>query len=161
MTIQIVCESVSHGNTRKIADEMATVLGATVVDSAHAETAELERCDLVGFGSGIYAMAFHPRLLRLVLRLPRVDGTKAFVFATRGGPDLGYTGWLARLLRAKGFDVVGRFSCRGYDTWLPLRLVGGLNRSHPDARDLEAVRAFARGLLEEVEQADVEHAVAG
>jgi N-hydroxyarylamine O-acetyltransferase len=35
------------------------------------------------------------------------------------------------LLDAKGYSVVGSFSCRGWDTWLPLRLVDGINRAGP------------------------------
>jgi hypothetical protein len=38
------------------------------------------------------------------------------------------------------------FSCRGYDTWLPFRLVGGINKARPDAGDLALAHAFAQGL---------------
>ena len=32
--------------------------------------AELDRCDLLGVGSGIFGMAFHPRLRRFAEDLP-------------------------------------------------------------------------------------------
>jgi flavodoxin len=146
----IVCVSVSHGNTRKVADAMADELGATVVEPESIGPSALGGYDLVGFGSGIFAMAFHPRLRQFVDDLPTAQGTKAFVLATRGGPDLGYTRRLARTLRGKGFDVVGTFSCLGLDTWLPLRLIGGLNKNRPNRGDLEAARAVARQLREQV-----------
>jgi hypothetical protein len=50
---------------------------------------------------------------------------------------------LKRLLARKGFDVVGEFACRGFDTWGPLWLTGGLNRRHPDEQDCGRARAFA------------------
>ena len=57
-----------------------------------------------------------------------------------------FTGPLVRALEGKGFEVRGSFSCRGHDTWLPFRLVGGINKARPDAGDLSAARAFAEGL---------------
>ncbi|MER2223181.1 MAG: flavodoxin domain-containing protein, partial [Rhodococcus sp. (in: high G+C Gram-positive bacteria)] len=50
----IVCTSVSHGNTRRIADVIAEVLDARVVEPGEIDSAELAGYDLVGFGSGIY-----------------------------------------------------------------------------------------------------------
>lgn len=146
----IVCVSVSHGNTRKVADAMAEVLGAEVVEPEQVDERLLSDVDLVGVGSGIFAMSFHPRLMRFVDRLPSMEGRRAFVFWTHGGPGLPIwpaSRFLVRRLRGKGLDVVGAFSCLGFDTWLPLRLVGGINKGHPDGRDLEAARSFARGLL--------------
>ncbi|MGA5823906.1 hypothetical protein ACPC54_39405 [Kitasatospora sp. NPDC094028] len=42
--------------------------------------------------------------------------------------------------------MAGTFACRGFDTWLPFRLVGGINRTRPDAGDLAAAHAVAEGL---------------
>jgi flavodoxin len=52
------------------------------------------------------------------------------------------------LLMNRGFSVVGEFSCKGWNTWGPLKLVGGTNKGRPNAEDLEEARAFARGLKE-------------
>jgi hypothetical protein len=49
-------------------------------------------------------------------------------------------------LERKGFDVVGEFHCRGFDSWGPLWLAGGINRRHPDAQDLDRAADFARRL---------------
>jgi hypothetical protein len=94
-------------------------------------------------------MAFHPRLYRFVWSLPRVEGRKAFVFATSGGPELASwpaTRVLIWLLESKDFEMVGTFSCRGFDTWLTLRLIGGINKGRPDTDDFDAAREFAAAL---------------
>ncbi|MDJ0346504.1 hypothetical protein QMK19_39650 [Streptomyces sp. H10-C2] len=57
-----------------------------------------------------------------------------------------FTRPLVRLLEQKGFEVVDTFSCRAFDTWLPFKLVGGINKGRPNATDLEAARTFAEGL---------------
>lgn len=132
---------------------MAEVLPARVVEPHDVALDRLGDYDLVGFGSGIFAMAFHPRLRDFISRLPRVEGVPAFLFATSGGPELpfwAYTRPMTRLLEAKGFDVIGTFRCRGFDTWLPLRLVGGINKGRPNAADLDAARRFAVELRDQV-----------
>ncbi|MFF1449682.1 hypothetical protein ACFVYF_16265 [Streptomyces sp. NPDC058274] len=45
---------------------------------------------------------------------------------------------------------MGNFSCRAYDTWTPLKLVGGIRKGRPNADDLAAARAFAEGLRTQV-----------
>jgi len=49
----------------------------------------------------------------------------------------------------EGYEISGEFSCRGFDTWGPLWLTGGLNRKHPDDRDLQRARDFARNVAGE------------
>ncbi|MEU6465319.1 flavodoxin family protein [Streptomyces sp. NPDC046976] len=141
----IVCASVSHGNTRRVADSMAQVLGARVVSPGQADPAELADADLVGFGSGVFYSRLHPDLMSFVKGLPTGRG-RAFVFATSGLPEIplmSFTRPLVRLLEGKGFEVDGSFACRAFDTWAPFKLVGGINRQRPNAGDLAAARAFA------------------
>ncbi|UQX04801.1 flavodoxin family protein [Streptomyces sp. RerS4] len=148
MKAVIVCASVSHGNTRRVADSMAQVLGAKIVSPEHADLAELADADLVGFGSGVFYSRLHPRLTDFVKGLPTGRG-RAFVFATSGLPELPlspFTRPLVQLLEGKGFEVDGCFSCRAFDTWTPFRLVGGINKQRPNAGDLAAARAFAKRL---------------
>ena len=54
---------------------------------------------------------------------------------------------LKKLLLQKGFQLVAEFSCRGYDTYGLLKLVGGIAKNRPNARDLAAARHFAHQLL--------------
>ncbi len=146
MKTLIVCVSVSHGNTRRMAQAIGEELGAEVVDPERVRPASVPAYDLVGLGSGVYFETFHPRLWRFVVSLPKGNGTPVFLFATSGGPELWWrpASWgLTRLLRAKGYRVVGSFSCRGYDTWLPLRLVGGINKGMPGSVDVAAAKQFA------------------
>ncbi len=147
----ILCASVHHGNTARVARAMADELGAEVAAPGDVPHAGLEAHDLVGFGSGVYYGRMHQALFDWLHGLPdaREPTRRAFVFSTSGLPFLASV-WhrpLKRLLSRKGFAVVGEFACRGYDTWGPLWLTGGLNRSHPDEGDLARAREFARRLI--------------
>jgi flavodoxin len=149
----IVCVSTSHGNTRRVADRMAEVLDAEVVEPESVNPEKLCEYDLVGFGSGIYYMSVDARLRKLIRRLPRVDGIRAFTFYTSGAgtiPLLDYHTPVRNQLASKGFEVLDSFSCRGFDTVGPFGLIGGINRGRPNDHDLDRAAALAAHLRERV-----------
>ena len=149
MSALIVCCSRSHGNTAKVARAIGDVLDAEVVNPADVSPEQVAANDLVGFGSGIYAASFDPELRRFAVSLAQVHDKRAFVFATSGFGrvlELPIRTPLATLIRTAGYQMVGSFCCPGWDTWLPLRLVGGLNKGRPNEADLERAREFARRL---------------
>lgn len=49
-------------------------------------------------------------------------------------------------LKQKGFDIIGEFSCRGFDTSQAAKIIGGLHKGRPDEEDLKQAEHFARGL---------------
>ncbi|BBY21259.1 flavodoxin family protein [Mycobacterium stomatepiae] len=154
MKALIVCSSKSHGNTRRIADRMAQVLECEVVTPESVDPATLGGYDLVGFGSGIYYMAVDPRLRSLIRHVPRADRVSAFTFFTSGAreiPLLGYHKPIRKMLEAKGFEVIGSFSSRGFDTVGPFGFIGGINRDRPNDHDLDRAAALAARLRKRVE----------
>ena len=149
MKTLIVCTSVSHGNTARVAAAMGGVLDASIVTPNEVDLVDLADADLVGFGSGVFNMDLHPQLRDFVASLPRRRGGFAFVFATSGLPEppfRRYLGRFANTLQDRGFEVLDTFSCRGYDTWWPFKIVGGIRKTHPDETDLQSARQFAQQL---------------
>jgi len=147
----IVVKSIHHQNTAQVAREMAGVLGAEVAAPEETPYTSLDQYRLVGFGSGVYYGRMHDALFEWLRDLPDApEATKpAFVFSTSGLPFLAKL-WhapLKKLLARKGYDVVAEFACRGFDTWGPLWLTGGLNWRHPNERDLARAREFAGRLV--------------
>jgi len=39
-----------------------------------------------------------------------------------------------------------RFSCKGFDTFGPFKLIGGVSKGHPDEKDIAAAIEFYNGL---------------
>lgn len=149
MKTLIVCTSVSHGNTDKVAEVMAGALDATLIRPEQAGTVRLADYDLVGFGSGIFNMDFHPSLREYIKSIHAGRDARCFVFYTSGLPEpvfRRYSRGLTAELAGKGFDVVGVFSCRAFDTWLPFRMFGGIRKGRPDRADLDGARVFAEAL---------------
>ena len=141
----IVCTSVDHQNTGKVAKVMAEELKADLTPTGDAKPETLMTGDLIGFGSGIYFGKHHKTLLQFVEMLPPLTQKKAFVFSTCGDGKMHHTA-LKEKLANRGFVVVDEFCCKGWDTVGPLKLFGGINKGKPDENDLAAARAFARGL---------------
>ncbi len=143
----VVCRSIHHGNTRRVAEVMADELDAPVRQPAETTVDDLAAVDLVGFGSGIYFWRHHRSLLQLADGLPPMPGRQAFLFSTSGiGPGWLWHRALRRRLRRKGFVIVDEYACRGYDTYGLLSLVGGIHKDRPGRDDLERARRFAAGL---------------
>lgn len=153
MKSALICVSVHHGNTDKIAKVMADALEATLFRPDEATAEVLSDFDLLGFGSGIYYSKHHKTLLRLVSSLPAVKNKKAFVFSTAGVSDqlveknqTKNHKALRNKLADKGFNILGEFSCSGFNTWGYFRLLGGRNNGRPNKDDLKRAGEFATSL---------------
>ena len=62
----IICESIHHGNTMKIAQALAETLDADLLKPSEVNTSEIAEYGLIGFGSGIYNRKHHRRLFELL-----------------------------------------------------------------------------------------------
>ena len=146
----IVCKSVHHGNTKKVAKAMASILKAKVVEPEKVNDKMIKTYDLIGFGSGIYDGMHHKKLLDLAERLPDTDGKKAFLFSTSAIVNedkvtKDHTA-LRNVLRRKGYMIVDEFACKGFNTNSFLKYFGGMNKGRPNQEDLELAGKFALNL---------------
>ena len=144
--IIIVYTSIHHGNTEKVAQAMALSLNADITKTDHVTPEMLRTYDLIGFGSGIYFGRHHKQLFKLIDQLPLVSAKKAFIFSTSGQGKTSLHKKLNVELVKKGFEVIGSFACKGYDTFGPLKLFGGIAKGRPNEEDLQKARTFAENL---------------
>ncbi len=142
----IVYMSIHHGNTEKIAKRMAKVLGADLKKPYEVNSDDLDKYDLIGFGSGTYFRKPHIAIIDFLDKLPDARGKKAFAFMTCGVFVFSGLGALKKAIKAKGFGLAGEYCCRGFDTWGPLKFIGGIAKGRPNERDLEKAEQFALGL---------------
>ena len=143
MKTVICCYSRHHGNTRKVAEAMALEGGVDLIDVTTRQMVRLEEYDCVGFDSGIYGFEFH-RAVTAFARQYLPEGKPVFFVCTYGGLRGAGAKELEKLARERGCPVLGTFGCKGYDTFGPFRLVGGIAKGHPDEQDLNNARAFYR-----------------
>lgn len=150
MKCLIVYQSIHHGNTEKIAREMANILDADLKKPQEIELNICDDCDVMGFGSGIYFSRHHKALLRFAENITCKKRKKAFIFSSSGLAETkhlnDFNKKLKDILVSKGFEIIGVYSCRGFDTWGPFKVIGGINKGKPGEDDLENARKFAQDL---------------
>lgn len=144
MKTAIVYYSAHHGNTRKLVEAVAQGRDVTLIDALAVKSAGLSGYDLIGFASGIYYGTFHQSVLDFVKNnLPQ--GKKVFFLSTYGGRN--NIKAIEEAVKAKGAQVVGCFGCKGYDTFGPFKLVGGIAKGRPSETDLKNACGFFDELL--------------
>lgn len=131
---------------------MADVINADILSTRDATPQIIGRYDLIGFGSGIYFGKHHHKLLSLTEDLPEVKGKKAFIFSTSGLRELpiihNFNKELKKRLLEKKYQLIGIFSCRGFDTYGPLKLIGGIQKERPNDEDFNNAITFTENLIE-------------
>ena len=150
MKIGIIYKSVHHGNTKRIAEVIADSLDADLLDLKDVKVDVVKDYDLIGFGSGIYYSKPHKELMKFIEGLDNVENKKAFVFSTSGRGKPEFNSLLKEKLSGKGFEIIGEFSCKGFDTMGPFKLIGGLNKGKPDEEDFKSAERFANSLKEKI-----------
>ena len=150
--VLVVVYSYHHMNTEKIADVIACILGAEVKRPRDILPETITDYGLIGFGAGIDSGKHYKPMLEFASALPAAAGRKAFIFSTAG-----VTGEkkitrdhkaLREKLLSKGYEIIGEFGCKGFNTNSVLKLFGGMNKGRPNAEDLKAAAAFAHVLKE-------------
>ena len=148
MKTAIFYASVHHGNTKKVAEAMAEALSADLYDVTKPVEADLSGYDLIGFASGIYYSNMHKAIRKFAEETEFRPGQKVFLVCTCGMDSKDVTKKMRKTLEDKQVEVLDSFRCRGFDTFGPLVLIGGIAKGRPNAEDLERAREYARNLAQ-------------
>lgn len=147
MKILIIYSSIHHSNTEKIGKAMAVSINADIIETKDLEINTLDGYDLIGFGSGIYRGKFHKDILDLIEKLPKLNNKKAFIFSTSGFGIWKYNNQVEKELRKHSFEIIGSFVCKGYNTFGPVKLFGGIAKGRPNDEDFQNAKDFAKKLI--------------
>lgn len=155
----LVVFSYHHNNTEKIAKVFAKVLDAQIKTPQQTNSEELQKYDLIGFGSGIDSGRHYEVLLDLADKLPQVTGKQAFIFSTSaitGEEKVAKDHSLLReKLQSKGYLIVGEFGCLGFNTNSFLKFFGGMNKGRPNVEDLKHAEEFAQNLKAKLQKSEI------
>ena len=140
----IICQSIHHGNTMKVAEAIAEVLGAEIRKPSEVEIEKITEYDLIGFGSGIYDGKHHRSLFELINKLKTQNHNPVFIFSTAGVPFKAMHKSLKESLIDKNFDIIGEFQCKGFMNHSFTRYIfGGISKGKPNENDLKKAKDFA------------------
>lgn len=147
MKVLIIYHSEHHGNTEKIAKAMAESQNATILKAKDMDPKNLNSYDIIGFGSGVYNGRLHKELFTILDRADLKSKKKAFIFSTAGSTNYCRVAHdnLKPELEKKGFDILGEFSCPGFDTALTEE---GINKGRPNQDDINNAVEFIKEILQ-------------
>ena len=149
MKVLITYNSLHRGNTEKVAIAMANAIDADILKYDEVDGYNILDYDLVGFGSGIYYGKPNKDMIKFIDCLPPIKNRKAFIFTTSGKGNLNYSSALAKKVSEHGFEVIGEFTCKAFDVWGPLKLIGGINKGRPNTDDLKEAEIFVKEFIKE------------
>ena len=142
----IITASVHRGNTRKVVDAIANEFEVDVIDATKVKEKDLSGYDLIGFASGIYGFNLHQSISNFAsVNLPPY---KKIFLLTTSAMDKDFSQSFMQAIENKSATVVGKFSCHGYNTFGPFKLVGGTSKGHPDERDISNAIEFYKELVQ-------------
>ncbi len=137
----IIYASTHHGNTKKVVEAIAEKCGVEIVDATKVHEKDLRDYDLVGFASGIFYGKFSVQVLNFA-RVNLPQGKDVFFISTAGNPRGNYFDSIKAVTDEKHCFERGRYQCTGFDTFGPLKLIGGIKKGHPDAQEIEDAIKF-------------------
>lgn len=136
-----------HGNTLKVLERLAEEFDIDLIDVRSRVAVHLEIYDAIGFASGIYYGRFHETVTDFARQyLP--EGKKVFFVYTCGAPRKGYADAAAEAAADKKAEILGEFQCKGFDTFGPFKLIGGIAKNHPNEDDMLAAIDFYKSISE-------------
>ncbi len=141
----IIYGSHHHGSTRKLAQAISGQYGAVLWDAEQGEVPDLSEYDLIGFASGIDFGRFYPAVTELARSLP--EGKAVWAMFTCARDNGKYGREIQEIARQRRCTYLGKFGCRGFNTYGPWKLIGGMNHGHPSPAEVEDALRFYGKLL--------------
>ena len=136
----IIYESTHHGNTKKLVDAIVGKHQVEAVSIENADSIDLSAYEMIGLAAGIAFGKFYKRMEKFAESIS--SGSRVFLLYTCGNPSSGYVKSITRTLESNGAEVVGNYGCKGYDTYGPFKLVGGIAKGHPTEEEIIGAVAF-------------------
>ena len=142
----IVYASRHHGNTKKLVEAIAERYEVALIDAEVQHQADLSSFDLIGFASGIDFGKFYDSVENFLKEnLP--EKKEVFFLYTCARKNEKFTETMRVEAYRKNAVLMGAYGCRGFNTYGPWKIIGGLNRNHPSKEELEEAICFFETLI--------------
>lgn len=141
MKTAIAYVSTHHGNTKKLLDAIAAKYDVVLIDAIAEKNADLTGYDVIGIASGVAYGKYYPQMLAfLEANLPR--DKKVFFIHTAGDPREGHNKSAKAIADSRHCACLGAYFCKGFDTYGPFKLIGGIAKGHPTDDEIAGAVEF-------------------
>lgn len=145
--VVIIYTSIHHKNTEKLITGISKNVQIDFFKTADAGNINFSNYEIIGFASGIYMGKFHKSIFAFFKQYQNAVPKKAFVMCTSGIGSGRYAKRFALFLQTQGIEILGKFECKGFDTFGLFKLFGGLAKGHPNAKDIANGTAFIKSII--------------
>lgn len=137
----IVYASAHHGNTYKLVKGIADQYPVDLIDAAQQSSANLQEYDVIGFASGIDFGKFYETIEKFAMEnLPAEK--KVFFLYTCAKDRKGFTDSMKEIAAQKKSVLLGEYGCKGFNTYGPWKIIGGMNKNHPTDKEIHQAVQF-------------------
>ena len=141
MKTVIVYASTHHGNTKKLLEAIAERNDVDLMDVIANTRYDLSGYDRIGIASGIAFGKYYPQMLKfLENNLPK--GKDVFYIHTAGDPRESHADSAKSIATGRNCRSLGVYYCKGFDTFGPFKLIGGIAKGHPTEREIHRAVVF-------------------
>lgn len=145
MKVAIAYYSQHHGNTKKLLEAIQELGDVKLINVVESKEADLSGYDLIGFASGTYFGKFSKQVMEFARNnLP--SKKRVFLINTYGARKASIKE-MEKIFKDKSCTLLGTYGCRGFDTFGPLKYIGGIAKGHPNENDLKEARNFFRRII--------------
>ena len=142
----IIYASIHHGNTKKLVDAISVKYDIDLIDATKINEKDLSMYDLIGFASGIDFGKFYD-CVEVFLYKCLPDYKKVFFLYTCAKINKTFTKSIKDEALKKHSIILGEYGCKGYNTYGPLRFIGGMNKENPNQEELNNAIVFFESIL--------------
>ncbi len=143
----ILYASIHHGNTRKVVDYVAQNMDVDIINIAENQHPDVSTYRSIILASGIYFNRIH-RLLNDFVEEISLRGKRVAIVYTCGFCYWDYARAVGKRLSQRGAVYLGSCHCRGFDTFGPLKILGGIAKGHPSDGDLRRILKNLKEMLD-------------
>ena len=142
----IVYASKHHGNTFRLVLAIVERYDVVLINAEKQKQEDLSKYDLIGFASGIDFGNYYDSVVEFLKEnLP--EHKKVFFIYTCAKISHRFTASVKAAALEKNAVLMGEYGCRGYNTYGPWKLIGGMNKNHPTEDEIEEAIRFYETLL--------------
>lgn len=145
MKVAIAYYSQHHGNTKKLLDAIKDLADVKLINVVECKEADLSEYDLIGFASGTYFGKFSEEVTKFARNNLPVN-KPVFLINTYGAKGA-FTKEIEKIITEKSCKLLGKYGCRGFDTFGPFKLIGGIAKGHPNENDVQGAVEFFKNII--------------
>ncbi len=146
MKVVIAYYSKHHRNTKKLVDAIKELGDIKLINVDKCKKADLSDYDVIDFASGIYYGKFSDAVIEFAKNnLP--SKKRVFLINTYGWKR-DYIKEMKQVIAEKSCQLLGIYGCRGFDTYGPFKLFGGVAKGHPNESDVKGAVEFVKRIIQ-------------